>query len=186
MIGRLLLAFAIAAAIGCSAPPPDATITQPLLPDTVTFPYVGQFMEQRCGTLDCHGSVYRNLRIYGDEGLRYSPADHPCVPDRTTPDEFSQDYGSVVGLQPEVMNQVMADHGADPERLDLLAKPMGLDAHKGLTLIVQGDDQYVCITSWLAGHTNEAACKRTLTQTSPTICTLTPDELFDAGTDGSH
>ena len=102
------------------------------------------------------------------------------VPAATTSAEFSQDYGSVVGLQPEVMNQVMADHGADPERLDLLAKPLGLQAHKGLTLITKGDDQYVCITSWLAGHTDKAACLRTLPFT---ICSLPPSSLFDAGSE---
>ena len=175
-----LFAVAMAATLGCSAPAPDATVTQPLLPDRVTFPYVGELLERRCGTLDCHGSVYRNLRIYGDEGLRYSSADCPCVPKVTTPAEFSQDYDSVVGLQPEVMNQVIADHGADPERLDLLAKPLGLDAHQGGTLITEGDDQYVCITSWLAGHTIKAACIATLPST---ICTLAPDALFDAGSD---
>ena len=173
-------AVAMVALLGCSAPPSDATVTQPLLPDMASFPYVGELLEHRCGTLDCHGSVYRNLRIYGDEGLRYSSADRPCVPQETTPAEFSQDYGSVVGLQPEVMNQVMADHGADPERLDLLAKPLGLEAHKGMTLITMGDDQYVCITSWLAGHTDRAACLRSLLLT---ICSPSPSSLFDAGSE---
>jgi hypothetical protein len=179
MIRPLLTAAAVATTLGCS-PPPDAVVTQPLLPDRATFPYVGELLEQRCGTLDCHGSLYRNLRIYGDEGLRYSSADRPCVPEQTTAAEFTQDYGSVVGLQPEVMNEVMADHGADAERLDLLAKPMGLDAHQGGTLITEGDELYVCITSWLAGHTNEAACLGSL---RGTICTLMPDQLFDAGAD---
>jgi hypothetical protein len=176
----IIIGVATVAVLGCSVPPPDATITQPLLPDPVSFPYVGELLEHRCGEIDCHGSVYRNLRIYGDEGLRYSSADRPCVPAATTSAEFSQDYGSVVGLQPEVMNQVMADHGADPERLDLLAKPLGLEAHMGLTLITAGDDQYVCITSWLAGHTNKAACLSALPNT---ICSLSPATMFDAGSE---
>jgi hypothetical protein len=175
---RALFAVAIVTTLGCS-PAPDATVNQPLLPDTATFPYVGELLEHRCGTLDCHGSLYRNLRVYGDEGLRYSSADRPCVPKETTPAEFSQDYASVVGLEPEVMNQVMSDHGADPERLDLLAKPLGLDAHQGGILIMEGDDQYDCITSWLAGRTNKASCLAAL---PGTICTLSPDQLFDAGT----
>jgi len=180
MRARWILSIATTTTVACSVPPPDATVTQSLLPDPVSFPYVGELLEHRCGTLDCHGSVYRNLRIYGDEGLRYSAEDRPCVPAETTPAEFGQDYGSVVGLQPEVMEAVMADHGADPERLDLLAKPLGLEAHMGLTLITTGDDQYVCITSWLAGHTEEAACLRAL---PPTICSLAPTSLFDAGSE---
>jgi hypothetical protein len=165
--------------VGCSSPAPDARFTE-LVPDTATFPYVGELLEHRCGELDCHGSVARNLRIYGDEGLRYSPRDRPCVPRDTTAEEFTQDYDSVVGLQPEVMSQVIADHGAAPERLDLLAKPLGLEAHKGLTLITRGDPQYVCITSWLEGHTNEGACLAAL---PTTLCSLPPADLFDAGTE---
>jgi hypothetical protein len=48
----------------------------------------------------------------------------------------------------------------------------------GLTLITEGDDQYVCITSWLAGHTDEAAC---LSALPGTICSLSPSSMFDAG-----
>jgi hypothetical protein len=166
-------------AAGCAEPPSDARVTETVLPDRGTFPYVGEVLEVHCGTLDCHGSVFRNLRIYGDEGLRYSPADHPCVPSDTTEGEFGQDYDSVVGLQPEVLNEVMADHGADPERLDLLAKPMGIDAHKGLTIITKGDDKYTCITSWLAGDTNKPACLSAMLSTpAATICGKAPATLF--------
>ena len=150
---------ATAATLGCSVPATDARVTE-TLPDHVTFPYVGAMLVLRCGSLDCHGSAYRNLRLYGVEGLRYKSTDSPCSPTHMTQEEFDQDYDSVVGLQPEVMNQVMADHGADPARLDLLAKAMGLDAHKGLTVIHDGDDAYNCIASWLAGHTDEQACLR--------------------------
>jgi len=178
---RGLSLFGMAVTLGCSVPASDARVTEAPLPDTVTFPYVGELLVVRCGTLDCHGSAYRNLRVYGDEALRYSSADRPCVPKNTTSAEFTQDYDSAVGLQPEILNQVMADHGADPERLDLLSKPMGIDAHKGLTLIKTGDDSYVCITSWLAGHTNKAACLQAMTLPSGTICGESPSSLF-AGT----
>ncbi len=175
-----VLGGALAAASGCSSQSPGSRVSQPLLPDTATFPYVGELLVVRCGTLDCHGSLYRNLRVFGDEGLRYAATDSPCVPQRTTATEFRQDYDSIVGLQPEVMNQVMADHGVDPERLDFLAKPLGLQAHKGLVLIHAGDDSYRCITSWLASHTDEAACLRAL---PGSICALPPRELLDGGAD---
>lgn len=173
-----LMGIACAATLGCSLPATDATVTQPLLPDRTSFPYVAALLEHRCGTLDCHGLVYRNLRIFGNEGVRYSASDFPCIPKETTAAEIHQDYGSVVGLQPEVMNDVMVDRGADPERLDLLAKPLGLEAHKGLTLITKGDPQYVCITSWLAGQTDTAACLETLPKT---ICSIPKASLFDGG-----
>jgi len=179
--GVVALVFA-AVTIGCSVPASNGRVTETPVPDPVTFPFVGQVLEVRCGTLDCHGTIYRNLRIYGDEGLRYKATDRPCYPKATTPDEYTQDYDSVVGLQPEVMSQVMADQGADPERLDFLAKPMGLDAHKGLTVIKAGDDSYNCITSWLAGQTDTAACEKAMLITpASSICGAAPSALFPGG-----
>jgi hypothetical protein len=163
MIARppLLLALAILGAVAtirCSSPPAVGTFTPTSLPDRASFPYVAQLLVHRCGTLDCHGSVYRNLRVYGNEGLRLSPTDRPLVPACTTQPELDQDYDSVVGLEPEVTSAVVADHGANPERLSLVRKPLGLDDHKGLTLMQPGDDTYVCLTSWLAGEADAAAC----------------------------
>jgi hypothetical protein len=144
-------------AVRC-APPSVGVYTPDALPDRASFPYVGQLLIHRCGTLDCHGSAYRNLRIYGNEGLRLASSDRPLLPACTTPAEFDQDYESVVGLEPAIMSAVVADRGADPERLTFLRKPMGLESHKGLTLIQRGDEQYTCITSWLAGETDASAC----------------------------
>jgi len=152
--------------MGCSTPASDARFTQQALPDRASFPYVGQLLVHRCGSLDCHGSMYRNLRLFGNEGLRASPSDRPLVPLCTTHAEFDQDYESVVGLEPEAMNAVVAGHGADPESLTLVRKASGLEAHKGLKLIQRGDDSYVCLTSWLAGATDTAACLRAIPATT--------------------
>jgi hypothetical protein len=162
MTARPIIAFAamLASVAGCTSPNTGATVT-PEAPPQDEFPYVAQLMVHRCGTLDCHGSVYRNLRVYGDEGLRYSPNDpnaRPCIPASTTGDEVAQDYDSVVGLEPESLSTVVANHGADPESLTLIAKSTGLAAHQGGTLFHPGDDAYVCMTSWLAGSTNTTAC----------------------------
>ncbi len=161
----LFLVAAAIAALECS-PPSVGVFTEQELPDRASFPYVAQFLVHRCGTLDCHGSTARNLRIYGNEGLRLSPTDRPLVPACTTQAELDQDYESVVGLEPEVMSAVVAAHGADPERLSLVREPLGLDDHKGLTLIQPGDDGYACLTSWLASDTNLAACLRTIPATT--------------------
>jgi hypothetical protein len=163
--------------VACSAP--SASVYTPTaLPDPSTFPYVAEYMVHRCGTLDCHGSAYRNLRVYGDEGVRFSARDRPCVPAGTTDAELGQDYDSVVGLEPETMSAVVADHGADPERLTLVAKPLGIESHKGGTVFQQGDDGYSCMTSWLAGTTDTAACLRAL---PATICGLPARSAFDGG-----
>ncbi len=151
---------------GCSTPSSDARFDQQILPDRASFPYPAQLLIHRCGSLDCHGSLYRNLRLFGNEGLRASASDQPLVPACTTQAEFDQDYESVVGLEPELMSAVVADHGSDPERLTLIRKPLGLESHKGLALIQRGDDQYVCLTSWLAGQTDTAACLRAIPATA--------------------
>jgi hypothetical protein len=127
------------------------------------FGIVGDYLDHRCGTLDCHGQAGRNLRIWGCEGMRLDPNAVPVcsVPlggSPTTPDEHQATYRSLVGLEPMVMSAVVEGHGAHPELLTFVRKARGLEAHKGGALITPGDDQDVCITSWLAGNTNITAC----------------------------
>ncbi len=174
----------LAASLAACSPPDAAAIEVPSLPTSRGFPYVAQLMERRCGTIDCHGSVYRNLRVYGDEGLRYSSADQPCVPTVTTPAEVGEDYESIVDLEPETMSEVVAAEGADPERLTMIAKPLGIESHMGGTVFQAGDDTYTCLTSWLAGQTNTAACLAGLPSTMCGVPVQDSFEVsFDAGTD---
>lgn len=171
------LVLAVLWLVGCSAPS-NAVYAPTALPDAAAFPYVAEVMVLRCGTLDCHGSVSRNLRVYGDEGLRFSASDRPCAPTSTTGDEVAQDYDSVVGLEPETMSEVVADHGANPERLTFIAKPLGIEGHKGGTVFQVGDDTYRCLTSWLAGATETSACLAAMPET---VCGLSPTASVDAG-----
>ena len=65
-------AFGVAAS-GCSSP--DASLTvDPTAgdagPSRTQFAFVAPVLEKRCGSIDCHGSIYRNMRIYGFGGLR--------------------------------------------------------------------------------------------------------------------
>lgn len=158
---RGLLGAAIALALGCSSPPADARFVESV-PDTTTFPAVADMLIQACGTLDCHGTVARNLRLYGDTGLRYSPLDVPSTLIPTTDDERVQDYDSVVGLEPETMSQVVASGGSDPERLTFVRKARGTESHKGGAVIAVGDPRDVCITTWLKGHASASACTAAL------------------------
>jgi hypothetical protein len=157
----LVVGLALAIAVACSAPNPDARFVEST-PDTTTFPAVAAMLVQACGTLDCHGTVGRNLRLYGDTGLRFSPTDVPSVLIPTTSDEITQDYDSVVGLEPEAMSQVVASHGVDPAQLTFYRKPRGLESHKGGTVINAGDPRDVCITTWLTGQADANACKAAL------------------------
>jgi|HubBroStandDraft_6_1064221.scaffolds.fasta_scaffold729458_2 hypothetical protein len=129
---------------------------------------VGDYLEHRCGSLDCHGQMSRNLRIWGCEGMRLDPQSlSGCSPEPlgggfTTPAEHLATYRSLVGLEPVVMSEVVDGHGAHPELLTFVRKARGLEAHKGGALITPGDDQDVCITSWLAGHTDLGACSNAI------------------------
>lgn len=127
--------------IGISAPPYSDE----------SFTPVGDYLENRCGTLDCHGQTSRNLRIWGCEGMRLDPDASPasCL-DPTTEEEYQATYRSLVALEPQVISTVFAGcspFGADggdvyppglschPELLTFIRKARGTEAHKGGQLI---------------------------------------------------
>ena len=143
---------------GCSTAN-DTARTTLTLPDEATYAPVAGALLYRCGSLDCHGTAYRNFRLYGFDGQRL---DHDAgvngVP--TTDAEVQADFAAFVGQEPELLSQVVEDHGADPDRLTLIRKARGLEDHKGGQRMVIGDDADLCVTGWLAGTPNEAACLR--------------------------
>lgn len=94
------------------------------------FKPVSAVLERRCGNLDCHGSPFRALRIYGKFGLR-RPESGPTpyltsedlkgyfsggIP--TTIAEIADNYDAVVSLEPiltvEVAAGVLRNNAADP------------------------------------------------------------------------
>ncbi len=161
-LGAALVAAGVVSS--CSAVPADARIgIDAPSGSEAEFGGVGDYLVHRCGSLDCHGQMSRNLRVFGCEGMRLDPKARPgCAPPLggsfTTPAEHTATYRSLVGLEPTVMSVVVDGHGAHPELLTFVRKARGLEAHKGGTLITPGDDQDVCITSWLAGQTDLTAC----------------------------
>jgi len=133
------------------------------------FGPVGDFLGHRCGSLDCHGSQARNLRIWSCEGLRLAATDAAICSRakggrRTTPEEHTATYRSLVGLEPVVMSTVVETGGENPELLTFVRKARGTEAHKGGALIVPGDAQDQCITTWLSGRTNLKACSDAFVQ----------------------
>jgi hypothetical protein len=170
MTARPIAAVAVlvgGVALACSTAPSDARFVA-TLPDETSFAPVALMLIQACGTLDCHGTVGRNLRLYGNTGLRLRPGDVPTALTATTNDEIEQDYMSVVGLEPEAMSAVVASGGADPERLTLVRKARGTEAHKGGAPFLSPDDKEgvrdECLTSWLSGKTDPSPCTRALMQ----------------------
>ena len=159
VVWTLLLALS---GFACASAP-DGNQRVPLVaPSAASFTAVGTFLEHRCGTLDCHGQVGRNLRLYGYDGLRLAAADLPGGAPTTT-EELAVDYQSVIGLEPEILTAVVEEGGTHPERLTLVRKGRGSEHHKGGALIMVGDAQDRCLTGWLAGAVDDTACADALT-----------------------
>jgi hypothetical protein len=170
-VNRAVVVVATLATIGvttwvaaCASVPSDARIgiDAPSSAEDQFGP-VSNFLDHRCGSLDCHGQEGRNLRIWGCEGMRLEPGDvpqcsKPLGGSFTTPDEHLETYRSLVGLEPALMSAVVADHGANPDLLTFIRKARGEESHKGGTLITPGDPQDACLTSWLQGNTDTANC----------------------------
>ena len=177
-MSRPSIFLAIAAAglgsVACSSVPADQRIGI-IAPDETQFDPVtnpdkvgeeatpAEYLNGRCGSLDCHGQIARNFRIWGCDGMRLSDASAPGCgliggQGLTTPDEYHATFRSLVGLEPAVMTFVVENHGAHPELLTFIRKARGTEAHKGGQLITPGDSQDVCLTSWLAGQTDRVAC----------------------------
>lgn len=152
----LLVAIALPA---CSGPPDASARVSAGGPDRATFKPVAGVLVARCGSLDCHGSKYRNLRLYGFGGERLDPVDRPDTPSQATPAEIDADYDAVVSLEPELTAQVVAAHGDGADRLTFIRKMRGAEAHKGGQRIVPGSDDDRCVLTWLSGAPDATLCK---------------------------
>src|SRR5262249_42889760 len=140
----------------------SATVS-PGAPDRASFGPVARVFVKRCGSLDCHGARYRNMRLYGYASGRLDPASLPDSPADTTQQEIDADYDAVVGVEPELTRRVVADKGQNPSRLTVVRKARGEENHKGNQQIVPGDAADLCVLSWLAGAVDQDACKNAIT-----------------------
>lgn len=153
----LASAFVAAVAVACEGATSER-IDPAILPSGTTFRPVAEVLVDRCGSLDCHGSKYRNMHLFGYGSSRLDPAHQPDAP-ATTQDEVDRDFEAVVALEPELMRQVAIEGGRNPERLTFFRKARGAEAHKGGQRVVPGDAADVCIQSWLAGAVDADPCK---------------------------
>jgi len=155
MIRYLWLLLALPACTG-----PDGSARSFEVPPRDTFAPVGELLHARCGSLDCHGQVGRNLRIYGKNGLRLAASDVPGLDGGVTTDpELDANYASVVGLEPELLAQVTREGGAHPERLTLIRKARGEENHKGGTILAKGGLADRCLVGWLGtGNADATLC----------------------------
>jgi hypothetical protein len=163
----LLASVGVVSLGACSAPDASARV-DPIGPSVDQFAYVAPVLSRRCGSIDCHGSKFRNMRVYGYGGQRIEAMALPdggqrmgALPDApavVTAQEALATYESVIALEPEIMRDVVKSGGANPERLTFLRKGRGDEQHKGYRRLMPGDASDRCITSWLAGSVDTAAC----------------------------
>lgn len=153
----------------CSSPDDGARVDATALPSGAAFRPVAIAVLARCGSLDCHGSKYRNLRLYGYGGLRLDPNARPETKagGLLTEAEVDADYQAVVGVEPELTRQVAAEGGRGSERLTFVRKARGEEAHKGGARIAKGDAADVCVQSWLARSVDVAACTTVAAELEP-------------------
>lgn len=171
----LLAGASIVAAAGCSSVDSTAQVTvkgPSFGAQGSSFRPISAVLERRCGTLDCHGSTYRPLKIYGQIGLRrpeakgstnvksfkdyYSGGAEP-----TTEAELFDNYLSLSGLEPELLGPVVAGK-APPDTLTLVRKPRLREKHKGGLIWNQSDPGDLCLINWLTGIDDTAPCDQEL------------------------
>ncbi len=168
-----VLACVIAGSGGyaCSFAPSDARIGvdapsyAAFTDGSMTLTSTADFLEHRCGSLDCHGSPQRNFQIWGCNGQRIVMDGGPFMPGcrasgglNTTQAEYSSTFRSLVALEPTVMSEVVQHGGQNPDALTFVRKARGEESHKGGMLVTPGDPQDVCMTAWLTGTSNVPAC----------------------------
>jgi hypothetical protein len=149
-----VVAIAIAGCEGTESTRIDPAV----VPSGPEFRPVAQVLVDRCGSSDCHGSKYRNMRLFGLGSVRIDVTHRPDAPE-TTDEESDRNYDAVVALEPDLLRQVVAEGGARPERLTFIRKARGAEAHKGGQRIVPGDAADGCVRSWLAGAVDAEGCR---------------------------
>jgi hypothetical protein len=99
--------------------------------------------------------------MWGQDGMRLELGDIPGG-SQTTATEIDSMYSAIIQLEPEIMSEVVADHGQNPERLTLIRKARGTEKHAGGAILIPGDVRDRCLLSWLEGATDGPACSQAL------------------------
>jgi len=112
---------------------------------------VSEYMARRCGTLDCHGSELRPMRLYGQYGLRDPAESNVSGGKATTLAELEANYAAVCSQEPEKTAKAVDDVGQSAEKLLVVQKARGAEAHKGGAVVKQNSPGDQCVAGWLRG-----------------------------------
>lgn len=162
----LILGIALTCLAGCEG---DGVPVNVACGPLEEFPPVSLVLERRCGTIDCHGTLARPLRIYSAGGLRLGTLEEIADPglafengtipggDATSEAEFEANRQAVCGLEPEKTALAVAGT-IPPEELMVLRKPLELEEHKGAQLFLPGDPGATCLSCWVRGFPDVIEC----------------------------
>ncbi|MEZ4302386.1 MAG: hypothetical protein R3B70_46090 [Polyangiaceae bacterium] len=142
----------------------DDTVTGKCPSQAVFEQSVSPFLERRCGTLDCHGSIARPMRLFGQLGLRHPDEDNVSGGALTTAVELTANYTSVCNVDAEKMSESVDDFGNQAENLLLVTKARGLEKHKGGKVVSENDAGDRCLRGWLKGEDVTQACQDAVDQ----------------------
>jgi hypothetical protein len=166
MKSQALLVFLTLGGCGPDLRSENNAIGELQFPTRDDFPAVSDAMQLKCGTLDCHGQMGRNLRLFGHYGLRLVDGGNPIEPFMSTDEEYEASYLAVIGLEPETMTKVVTKQLA-PIDLQFVRKPRNIEKHKGHQLMVKGDLLDRCLVGWLTGAPDSDACTYVITHPKP-------------------
>ena len=152
------LAAALCVGASCSSPPDSSSTPNLSVADVDPAGFrdsVEPVFERRCGSVDCHGQLASGMRIYSENGLRLpNDAGLAVGSGATSIAEINANYTAIVGLQPEMVNALMANPARtadDVRHLLILAKPLQDERHKGGPALSLGEPAEACIELWLLG-----------------------------------
>jgi hypothetical protein len=154
---RQLATVLLAIAAGACTPsqrPVDEVLA---CPDQQLFTSsVSEYMERRCGTLDCHGSPARPMRLYGQYGLRHPEEPNWSGGAATTFRERAENSAAVCGVGPALF---------------VVDKARGIEGHKGGTIMTVPSPEDTCLAGWLlqnvAPNQVSSACPQAIQRLSP-------------------
>jgi hypothetical protein len=161
--------------VSCSGPSANDRFTF-TTPDSAAFKLVSPSLELRCGTLDCHGSTYRNMRLFGHYGARLDPKLTTGKED-TTDAEIESNFTSVVSIDSENFAAIVAKHGQGFDQWMVVLKGENAVHHKGEQRMKKGDFTYNCLLSWITGNVDMNACSMASMVAAPSASAsaATPD-----------
>jgi hypothetical protein len=177
-------AACVALLASCSGPSGSTTVSYDF-PDPMQFESsVSPALEIRCGTLDCHGNFYRNLRFLGKYGTRLGSKDTAGLQD-TTDDERQRNYESLVSIDPSNLASITAKHGQGFDKWMVVLKGTNAVYHKGAERMKKGDPTYTCLLSWVTGAVDMNACADAAMPMAPMSAPSTTAPTDGMPTDGT-